>query len=88
MELTENESRKLERLIKWSESKSRKILIISLLVLMISIAVGCGVSAAFGNITWKDFGWIVFLFMALAIWVKSVYDLESNLKFVLNIKNG
>lgn len=85
MDLTEKETQRLEKLIKWSENKSRNILIGSLVVLMICVIVGCGISAVFGVIDWKEFAWLAFLFMALVVWVKAVYDTESNLKFVLKI---
>lgn len=85
MGLTKEETQKLEKLINWTANKSRNIFITALVILMAIVVVGLGVSAALGGIDWKEFGWIVFIFLALGVWVKSVYDTESNLKFTLKI---
>jgi hypothetical protein len=85
MEITEDESRRLEKLIHWSESKSWNIFILVPLLIMVLVIIMLGISAVLGGILWYEVAWIMLLFMVLIVWVKGVHDIELNLKFTLDI---
>ncbi len=85
MEITDEESRRLEKLIRWSESRNRNIFILVLLIFLVIVIITLGVSAVYGTLLWKEIGWIAFIIIVLIVVVKKVHDTELNLKFTLDI---
>jgi len=83
MELNENEKVRLAKLEKWSKSKIRRSLLYAFAIFLGLLFIYFISIFVFGCIDWKEFGWIIFFFMAIIIWYKAVYDLESYVIFLV-----
>jgi len=85
MELEKKEIKRLEKLQRWSKNKSRKKFLYFLITFLCLIFICFIVISFLCWINWKELGWIIFLLMVIIVWCKAVYDLESNIEFLIRI---
>lgn len=85
MELEQKELDRIKKISNWSNSRSRRILLIALLIILGCIFLYFIIMHVVGCIAIKELLWIIFFLLVIVVWCKVIFDLERNIQFLLKI---
>jgi|GEM_PF-2171935 len=83
--LSQEEKRNLDKLMRWTKSKSRRYFLYFLSLMLIAIFFYFTTMFILGGINWKELFWIALIYMVILIGLAALYNLEKNLSFLIKL---